>query len=52
MLIPYHVAAGMNGAIIVLPRDGLKDQSGGPIQYDKIFYICEQDYYLARDEDG
>lgn len=24
-MIPYHVCHGMNGAIMVLPRDGLKD---------------------------
>ena len=24
-MIPYHVVHGMNGAIMVLPRDGLKD---------------------------
>ena len=27
-MIPYHVVTGMNGAIMVLPRDGLKDAKG------------------------
>ncbi len=51
-MIPYHVCHGMNGAIMVLPRDGLKDAAGNPLRYDEIAYIGEQDYYLPRDEDG
>lgn len=51
-MIPYHVCHGMNGAIMVLPRDGLKDGDGNPIRYDRIYYIGEQDYYLPKDEDG
>lgn len=51
-MIPYHVCHGMNGAIMVLPRDGLKDRDGNRLTYDKIFYIGEQDYYLPVDEDG
>lgn len=50
--IPYHVASGMNGAIMVLPRDGLKDRDGKPVNYDKAYYIGEQDFYIPRDEDG
>ena len=52
VMIPYHVVHGMNGAIMVLPRDGLKGKDGKPIRYDRIYYIGEQDYYLAMDEDG
>ncbi len=51
-MIPYHVVHGMNGAIMVLPRDGLKGKDGKPIHYDRIYYIGEQDYYLAKDDDG
>jgi len=51
-MIPYHVTHGMNGAIMVLPRDGLKDQNGKAIRYDRAYYVGEQDYYLAKDEDG
>lgn len=51
-MIPYHVAHGMNGALMVLPRDGLKDANGNPLRYDKIAYIGEQDYYLPQDENG
>ncbi|MGC1496551.1 MAG: copper-containing nitrite reductase [Sulfitobacter sp.] len=51
-MIPYHVTHGMNGAVMVLPRDGLKDKDGNLLSYDKIAYIGEQDYYLPKDEDG
>jgi len=50
-MIPYHVVHGMNGAIMVLPRDGLKGKGGTPIKYDRAYYVGEQDYYLAKDED-
>jgi len=51
-MIPYHVCHGMNGAVMVLPRDGLKDGEGNALSYDKIAYIGEQDYYLPKDEFG
>ncbi len=51
-MIPYHVTHGMNGGLMVLPRDGLKDKDGNPLRYDKIAYIGEQDYYLPKDENG
>ena len=51
-MVPWHVVHGMNGAILVLPRDGLKDADGSPIRYDKAYYIGEQDYYIPRDENG
>jgi nitrite reductase (NO-forming) len=51
-MIPYHVTHGMNGAVMVLPRDGLKDPAGNPLRYDSIAYIGEQDYYLPKDENG
>lgn len=51
-MIPYHVTHGMNGTMMVLPRDGLKDGQGNPLQYDSIAYIGEQDYYLPMDIDG
>jgi nitrite reductase (NO-forming) len=52
VMIPYHVVQGMNGAVMVLPRDGLKDASGKPYTYDKVFYIGEQDFYIPKDEKG
>ena len=52
VMIPYHVVQGMNGAVMVLPRDGLKDAAGKPYQYDRVYYIGEQDYYVPRDADG
>jgi nitrite reductase (NO-forming) len=52
VMIPYHVVHGMNGAIMVLPRDGLKDAAGNPFTYDRAYFIGEQDYYIPRDENG
>jgi nitrite reductase (NO-forming) len=52
IMIPYHVVTGMNGAIMVLPRDGLKDRNGKPLRYDKVFYIGEQDFYVPMTADG
>ena len=51
-MVPWHVTHGMNGAIMVLPREGLRDPAGNPIRYDRAYYIGEQDYYLPRDDDG
>ena len=51
-MIPWHVVSGMNGAIMVLPRDGLNDGHGKPLHYDRIFYIGEQDFYIPKDADG
>lgn len=51
-MIPWHVVSGMNGAIMVLPRDGLSDGNGNPLAYDRVFYIGEQDFYVPRDADG
>ncbi|MBG6288938.1 MULTISPECIES: copper-containing nitrite reductase [Pseudomonas] len=51
-MIPWHVVSGMNGAIMVLPRDGLKDRDGKALKYDKVVYIGEQDFYVPRDKDG
>ncbi|WP_442969615.1 copper-containing nitrite reductase [Pseudomonas sp. USHLN015] len=51
-MIPWHVVSGMNGAIMVLPRDGLKDRAGKGLKYDKVFYVGEQDFYVPRDKDG
>ena len=52
LMIPYHVVSGMNGAIMVLPRDGLKDQKGALVKYDKAYYIGEQDFYIPSSQDG
>jgi nitrite reductase (NO-forming) len=52
IMIPYHVVHGMNGAVMVLPRDGLKDGKGNPLKYDVAYYIGEQDFYIPRDEQG
>ena len=51
-MIPWHVVSGMNGAIMVLPRDGLKDADGNSVKYDRAYYIGEQDFYLPTDADG
>ncbi len=51
-MIPWHVVSGMSGAIMVLPRDGLRNDKGEPIKYDKVYYIGENDFYIPRDEEG
>ncbi len=51
-MIPYHVVAGMNGAVVVLPRDGLKDDKGQPVRYDRAYYVGEQDFYIPKGPDG
>ncbi|NMH66438.1 copper-containing nitrite reductase [Shewanella salipaludis] len=52
VMIPWHVAMGMHGAIMVLPRDGLKDADGNPVHYDKAYYVGEADFYIPKDDKG
>jgi nitrite reductase (NO-forming) len=51
-MVPWHVTHGMNGAVMVIPKDGLKDPAGNPITYDRAYYVGEQDYYIPQDENG
>ncbi len=51
-MIPFHTISGMNGALMVLPRGGLKDAKGKPWHYDRAYYIGEQDLYLPKGKDG
>ena len=51
-MIPLHVVSGMSGAVMVLPRDGLKDAAGGRLHYDRVYYIGENDFYVPRDAKG
>lgn len=51
-MVAWHVVSGMNGAIMVLPREGLKDHKGNPLKYDRVYYVGEQDFYVPRDENG
>ncbi|WP_087003684.1 copper-containing nitrite reductase [Rhizobium sullae] len=51
-MVPWHVTSGMNGAIMVLPREGLTDGHGKELVYDKVYYVGEQDFYIPRDEKG
>ena len=52
IMTPWHVVSGMNGALMVLPRDGLKDHLGNPVRYDRAYFIGEQDFYVPQDESG
>jgi nitrite reductase (NO-forming) len=52
LMIPYHVVSGMYGAIMILPKDGLKDNNGKNVIYDRAYYIGEQGWYIPRDENG
>ncbi|MGV1793541.1 copper-containing nitrite reductase [Rhizobium sp. A37_96] len=51
-MVPWHVTSGMNGAIMVLPREGLTDGNGEELIYDRVYYVGEQDFYVPRDERG
>jgi nitrite reductase (NO-forming) len=51
-MIPWHVVSGMHGAVMVLPREGLKDGAGKALRYDRIYYVGEHDLYVPRDEKG
>jgi nitrite reductase (NO-forming) len=51
-MTPLHVLAGMSGAVMVLPREGLRDATGKPLHYDRVYYIGENDFYVPRGEDG
>jgi nitrite reductase (NO-forming) len=51
-MIPLRVVSGMSGAVMVLPRDGLKDEHGKSLHYDRVYYIGENDFYVPRDEKG
>jgi len=51
-MIPWHIASGMSGVVMVLPRDGLRDGAGRPLHYDRVYYIGENDFYVPRDQNG
>lgn len=51
-MVAFHVTSGMSGTLMVLPRDGLKDQNGKPLTYDRVYTIGEFDLYVPRGEDG
>jgi nitrite reductase (NO-forming) len=51
-MIPWHVVSGMHGAIMVLPRDGLRDEKGQLLRYDKAYYVGENEFYVPKDAKG
>ena len=51
-MVPWHIASGMSGTVMVLPRNGRKDRDGKPLHYDRIYYLGEQDFYVPRDAKG
>ncbi|MBC2859641.1 copper-containing nitrite reductase [Stappia sp. 28M-7] len=51
-MVPWHVVSGMSGTLMVLPRDGLKDERGTPVTYDTAYTIGEFDLYIPKDEHG
>lgn len=51
-MVPWHVVSGMSGAVMVLPRDGLKDENGRPLRYDRVYTVGEFDLYIPKDENG
>ena len=52
LMVPIHVTMGMNGAVMVLPKDGLRDENGNQITFDRAYYIGQEDFYLPKDKDG
>lgn len=52
LMVPIHVTSGMNGVIMVLPREGLRDENGDRVTYDRAYYVVEQDYYLPKGANG
>ncbi|MBP7112899.1 MAG: nitrite reductase, copper-containing [Nitrosomonas sp.] len=52
IMTPFHVISGMSGAVMVLPKEGLKDSKGKPWRYDRIYYVGEQDFYIPKDGNG
>jgi nitrite reductase (NO-forming) len=52
IMIPWHVVHGMNGAIMILPEEGLSDGKGKKLTYDRSYYVGEQDFYIPQDEEG
>jgi nitrite reductase (NO-forming) len=51
-MVPWHVVSGMSGVVMVLPRDGLKDENGHPLRYDRVYTVGEFDLYIPKDENG
>ncbi len=51
-MVPWHVVSGMSGVVMVLPRDGLKDENGRPLRYDRVYTVGEFDLYIPKDENG
>ncbi|BBE73817.1 copper-containing nitrite reductase [Oharaeibacter diazotrophicus] len=51
-MVPWHVVSGMSGTIMVLPRQGLTDENGRPVHYDRAYTIGEFDLYIPKDENG
>lgn len=51
-MTPYHVTHGMSGMILILPRNGLVDDKGNSLTYDRAYYIGENDFYVSRDSNG
>jgi len=52
VMIPWHVAMGMSGAIMVLPREGLSDGQGNAITYDRAYYVGEAEFYVPQEAQG
>ena len=51
-MIPWHVVSGMNGAIMVLPRDGLKDEAASRSATTASTMSARTIFYIPRDEKG
>ena len=51
-MIPWHVVSGMNGAVMVLPREGLTDGKGKPVKYDRVLLHRRAGHVRAARREG
>jgi nitrite reductase (NO-forming) len=42
----------MYGAIMILPKEGLRDNKGNLVTYDRAYYVGEQGWYVPQDAQG
>ena len=48
-MTPWRVVDGRNGAILLFPKNGLRDVQGKSPRYVKAYCVGEQDYCLPKD---
>ena len=41
----------MSGTVMVLPRDGRKDEAGKPPKYDRIYYVGQNEFFVLSQKE-